>query len=146
MTTAIIARDCRQWQNFNVKVRLRHVELTKQEIRDLSKEIGTSDLGQTVLCPSFLTFRLRRRDHREQTFHGRPGRTAASGHGVHQLRVRIHGQMARIEVMPSEFLKLMEDANREKIVSEFKKIGFSYVTLDLQGYRMGSMNETIKTD
>ncbi len=48
--------------------------------------------------------------------------------------------------MPSEFLKLMEDANREKIVSEFKKIGFSYVTLDLQGYRMGSMNETIKTD
>ena len=66
--------------------------------------------------------------------------------GFHQLRVRIHGQMARIEVMPSEFLKLMEDANREKIVSEFKKIGFSYVTLDLQGYRMGSMNETIKTD
>ena len=66
--------------------------------------------------------------------------------GFHQLRVRIHGQMARIEVMPSEFLKLMEAANREKIVSEFKKIGFSYVTLDLQGYRMGSMNETIKTD
>ena len=64
-----------------VKSPLRHSELYKED-SILCKRNGTSDLGQTVLCLSFLTFRLRRRDHREQTFHGRPGRTAASGSGI----------------------------------------------------------------
>ena len=61
--------------------------------------------------------------------------------GFHQLRVRIHGTIARIEVLPAEFEKLLQ--NREQIVAEFKKYGFTYVTMDLQGYRMGSMNETL---
>ena len=61
--------------------------------------------------------------------------------GFHQLRVRIHGTIARIEVLPDEFEKLL--ANREAIVTAFKSYGFSYVTMDLQGYRMGSMNETL---
>ena len=61
--------------------------------------------------------------------------------GFHQLRVRIHGTIARIEVQPDEFEKLL--ANREAIVTAFKSYGFSYVTMDLQGYRMGSMNETL---
>ena len=60
--------------------------------------------------------------------------------GFHQLRVRIHGKMARIEVLPAEFEKLLE--HREEIVTAFKRFGFTYVTMDLQGYRMGSMNET----
>jgi hypothetical protein len=49
--------------------------------------------------------------------------------------------MARIEVLPAEFEKLLE--HREEIVTAFKKFGFTYVTMDLQGYRMGSMNETL---
>ena len=61
--------------------------------------------------------------------------------GFHQLRVRIHGKMARIEVLPAELEKLLE--HREEIVTSFKKFGFTYVTMDLQGYRMGSMNETL---
>ena len=130
----------------HVKSPLRHVELTKQEIRDLSKEMGLPTWDkQSFACLSsrfvygeeITESKLSMVDQAEQLL---------LDMGFHQLRVRIHGQMARIEVMPSEFLKLMEAANREKIVSEFKKIGFSYVTLDLQGYRMGSMNETIKTD
>jgi uncharacterized protein len=63
--------------------------------------------------------------------------------GFHQVRVRIHGKMARIEVRPEEFALLMEEKNRSQIVSSFKKYGFTYVTLDLQGYRTGSMNETL---
>ena len=46
-----------------------------------------------------------------------------------------------IEVMPEEFQKLLE--NREQIVAKLKEYGFTYVTMDLQGYRMGSMNETL---
>lgn len=125
---------------------LRQAELYKEEIRELSKEMGLPTWDkQSFACLSsrfvygeeITESKLSMVDQAEQLL---------LDMGFHQLRVRIHGQMARIEVMPSEFLKLMEDTNREKIVSEFKKIGFSYVTLDLQGYRMGSMNETIKTD
>lgn len=65
----------------------------------------------------------------------------------HQVRVRIHGQengaIARIEVLPEEFSKLMQEDNREKIYHYLKQLGFSYVALDLGGYRTGSMNETL---
>ena len=63
--------------------------------------------------------------------------------GFSQMRVRIHGQMARIEVLPKEFDRLMETENREKIIKCFRQYGFTYVTMDLSGYRMGSMNETL---
>jgi hypothetical protein len=56
--------------------------------------------------------------------------------------VRIHGTLARIEVLPDELQKVLE--NRNQIVKAFKEYGFTYVTMDLQGYRMGSMNETLK--
>ena len=51
--------------------------------------------------------------------------------------------MARIEVEQHEIEKIAKEEIRNKIVDEFKKIGFNYITLDLQGYRTGSMNETI---
>ena len=74
--------------------------------------------------------------------------------GFHQVRVRIHGGdmetgdttgiIARIEVEPKEFAKLMELATREQIANALKSYGFTYVTLDLFGYRTGSMNATLK--
>ena len=67
--------------------------------------------------------------------------------GFRQLRVRIHGNdrdyIARIEVLPEELPRITEEENRTRIYDYFKKIGFSYVALDLKGYRTGSMNETI---
>lgn len=61
--------------------------------------------------------------------------------GFTQARVRHHDRIARIEISSEEFLKALE--NREKIVKAFKEIGYLYVTLDLQGYRQGSMNEAL---
>ena len=61
--------------------------------------------------------------------------------GFRQLRVRMHGTLARLEVLPSDFEKIMEKEMREDIDRYFRKIGFSYVALDLRGYRTGSMNE-----
>ena len=62
--------------------------------------------------------------------------------GFHQLRVRIHGEnLARIEVMPDEFDIILK--NRYEIYSKLKSFGFDYVTMDLKGYRTGSMNETL---
>ena len=63
--------------------------------------------------------------------------------GFHQLRVRIHDRIARIELLPEEFPKFMREEIRLKVYQEFRKIGFSYVALDLLGYRTGSMNETL---
>lgn len=63
--------------------------------------------------------------------------------GFHQVRVRIHDKMARIEIVPEEFERLIRSDIRTQIVTEFKKYGFTYVSMDLVGYRMGSMNEVI---
>lgn len=63
-------------------------------------------------------------------------------YGFRQYRVRLHGKgLARIEVLPEEFRLLLE--KRGEISEKLKKIGFSYVTMDLVGYRTGSMNEVI---
>ena len=124
-----------------VKSPLRHVGLTKQEIRDYSHQLGLPTWDkQSFACLSsrfvygeeITAQKLGMVDKAEQLL---------LDLGFHQLRVRIHGTIARIEVLPAEFEKLLQ--NREQIVTEFKKYGFTYVTMDLQGYRMGSMNETL---
>ncbi|MBI2626137.1 MAG: ATP-dependent sacrificial sulfur transferase LarE [Candidatus Nealsonbacteria bacterium] len=62
--------------------------------------------------------------------------------GLRELRVRNHGQIARIEVPPKDLPLVFK--NNQTIVQKFKEIGFIYVTLDLQGYRTGSLNEVLK--
>ncbi|MDR1245978.1 MAG: ATP-dependent sacrificial sulfur transferase LarE [Clostridiales Family XIII bacterium] len=63
--------------------------------------------------------------------------------GFTQVRVRVHGDIARIELDPEEFPKIMAVEIRETLYGQFKNIGFSYTALDLRGYRTGSMNETL---
>jgi uncharacterized protein len=127
-----------------VKSPLRHAELSKQEIRDLSHalELPTWEKQSFACLASRFVYgetiteeKLGMVDRAEQLL---------LDLGFHQVRVRIHGEMARIEIRPEEFALLMKEENREKIVTQFKSYGFTYVTLDLQGYRTGSMNETLK--
>lgn len=126
-----------------VKSPLRHAKMTKQDIRDLSKEMGLPTWKkQSFACLSsrfaygdlITEEKLHMVDQAEQLL---------LDMGFVQFRVRIHGKIARIEVQPAQFGLIFE--NREKIISEFKSYGFNYVTMDLQGYRTGSMNETINT-
>lgn len=63
--------------------------------------------------------------------------------GFLQFRVRVHGRMARIEVEPREFARVIEDTVRGEITEKFREYGFTYTSLDLCGYRMGSMNEEL---
>ena len=63
--------------------------------------------------------------------------------GFHQVRVRIHGNIARIEVLPEEFGKIIDDRVRINVNKTLHILGFSYITMDLGGYRTGSMNETL---
>jgi len=61
--------------------------------------------------------------------------------GITQVRVRYHKNIARIEVQEKEIKKILNEKTRKRIVNELKKFGFTYITLDLQGYRSGSMDE-----
>ena len=63
--------------------------------------------------------------------------------GIRQFRVRHHGDVARIEVEPDGMAVLMQDGNRERAVERLKELGYQHVTLDLAGFRSGSMNETL---
>ncbi|MBR1756190.1 MAG: ATP-dependent sacrificial sulfur transferase LarE [Alphaproteobacteria bacterium] len=126
-----------------IKSPLRYADLSKQDIRDLSKEMNLPTWNkQSFACLSsrfvygelISEKKLNMVDHAEQLL---------LDMGFHQVRVRIHGLIARIEILPAEFAKIMIPETREKIYTEFAKYGFSYTTLDLRGYRTGSMNETI---
>ncbi len=63
--------------------------------------------------------------------------------GIWQVRVRIHNNLARIETDENGFKLLLDPQLRNQIYNELRKIGFTYVSLDLKGYRTGSMNETL---
>ena len=65
------------------------------------------------------------------------------GLGIRQLRVRHHDTIARIEVPLEDFATLMDDDNRVRVAEYFRSIGYSYVTLDLEGFRSGSLNEVL---
>lgn len=126
-----------------VKSPLRHAGLYKDEIRELSKMLGLPTWEkQSFACLSsrfvygetITEEKLGMVDKAEQLL---------LDMGFHQLRVRIHGKMARIEVLPDEFEKLIQTDIRTRIVQNFSEFGFTYVTMDLKGYRTGSMNETL---
>ncbi len=130
-------------QELGIKSPLRQVELNKEEIRQLSKALGLATWNkQSFACLSSRFVygetineeKLKMVDKAEQLL---------LDLGFHQVRVRIHGMLARIEILPDEFDRLMSNNVRNIIYSSFKEFGFTYVTLDLKGYRTGSMNETL---
>lgn len=137
-------------KELGIKSPLRYAGFHKEEIRILSRELGLSTWDkQSFACLSsrfaygetISEEKLRMVDQAEQLL---------LDMGFHQLRVRIHGKdkdyIARIEILPEEFSKLMEEESRIRIYDFLKSIGFAYVALDLKGYRTGSMNETIDTE
>jgi uncharacterized protein len=63
--------------------------------------------------------------------------------GFRQVRVRHHEHTARIEIGRTEFARMFDEALIDEVVAELKRIGYKYVTLDLEGYRTGSMNEVL---
>ena len=122
---------------------LRKAGLSKAEIRALSKELGLPTWNkQSFACLSsrfvygetISEEKLGMVDRAEQRL---------LDLGFHQVRVRIHGTIARIELAPEEFDKLMAPQVRGEVYDYLKSLGFTYVTLDLGGYRTGSMNETL---
>ena len=126
-----------------IKSPLRYAELTKNDIRALSHELGLPTWDKPSSACLASRFVYGEEITKPKLKMVEEGEELLKNLGFKQLRVRIHGTSARIEVMPEDFERIIEKNTREKIYSELKKLGFSYVTLDLKGYRIGSMNETI---
>ena len=139
--------DFRPGQNaakqYGVRSPLVEAELSKTEIRSLSRDMGLPVWDKPA--QACLSSRIP---------YGTPVSVEAltqiasaeeylRGLGLGQLRVRHHGTVARIEVPPSDFPALLDEEVRNGITRHFRSIGYSYVTLDLEGFRSGSMNEVL---
>jgi len=126
-----------------VRSPLMEAELTKEEIRALSRQLGLRTWDkQAFAClssrfPYGTTITLERLRQIDQC------ETFLRENGFRNYRVRYHDAIARVEVAPEEIHRLLDAELRDRLVATFKKTGFTFVTLDLEGYRTGSMNETL---
>lgn len=130
-------------EELKVKSPLREAGLTKEEIRELSKQLGLPTWDkQSFACLSSRFVYGETIDENKLSMVDKAEQLLLDM-GFHQVRVRIHGMMARIEVLPEEIGRLVEEETRKTVWEKLKEYGFTYVTLDLAGYRTGSMNETL---
>ncbi len=127
-----------------IKSPLRHIGFSKEEIRILSKHFGLPTWNKQSFACLASRFPYGEEITEEKLGMIDKAEQLLIDLGFSQLRVRIHGTVARIELAPAEFEKIMEESVRALVYSRFKELGFSYVALDLLGYRTGSMNETLK--
>jgi len=127
-----------------VRSPLVEARLYKSEIRDLSQELGLPTWDKPALaCLSsrvpygtpIVLEDLKRIDQAEEFLRSL---------GLRQVRVRHHDKIARIEVSPEEIGLLAQEQIRQQVVDRFRALGYLYVTLDLAGYRTGSLNEVLK--
>nr|ART39161.1 H149 [uncultured bacterium] len=127
-----------------VRSPLIEAQLNKAEIRELSRERGlpTWDkpamacLSSRIPYGSPVTIEALDQIEAAEAF--------LRSLGLRELRVRHHGQVARIELDEGGMAVLMRNGRRQSVVERFKALGFAYVTLDLAGFRSGSMNEVLK--
>jgi uncharacterized protein len=126
-----------------VRSPLREAGFTKKEIREISRRMGlpTWDKPSFACLSSRIPYGtriepdiLRRLDAAEGFM---------KGLGFRQVRVRHHGEIARIEVEPEEIPRLASPEIRQQVTEKFKELRYLYTTLDLNGYRMGSMNAVL---
>jgi len=123
---------------------LLEADITKDEIRALAKRFGLPNwdkpaaacLSSRIPYSSPITIEALSQIERAELI--------LQQMGFQQLRVRHHDQIARLEVEPADFVTILE--HRNEIIEKLKTIGYAYVTLDLAGFRSGSMNEVLKSN
>jgi uncharacterized protein len=131
---------------FKVRSPLAEAQMTKDDIRQLSRQLDlpTAELPASPCLASRVSYGLeitaRRLKQIEQA------EDYLKQFGLVEFRVRHHDQLARIEIRPDDFEKVMTEPARSKIIEKIKSLGFKFVTLDMQGFRSGSLNEMLDND
>lgn len=130
-------------QELGIRSPLKEALFTKKDVREWSRTLGLATWDK----PSFACLASRFPYGEEITPEGLKMVDEAEGFllglGFKQVRVRHYQNLARIELLPEEMGRFMEEELREQVVRQLKQIGYNYVTLDLQGFRSGSMNEVL---
>jgi len=135
---------------------LREANLSKVEIRSLSRKLGLPTWNKPSFACLASRFPYGERITEKKLSMVEQAEQYLMELGFRQVRVRIHGSggqtassseneclIARIEILPEDFERMLDEAFRGKIYNQLQLIGFSYVSLDLKGYRTGSMNEVM---
>lgn len=119
-------------------------DLSKAEIRVLSRAAGlpTADLPASACLSSRLPYGTEVTEERLQQVE--QGEERLRELGFRQVRLRHHGELARVEIEPGELPRALDPAMATRIVACIKPLGFRYVSLDLEGYRTGSLNEVLQ--
>ncbi|MDT3777306.1 ATP-dependent sacrificial sulfur transferase LarE [Nitrospira sp. MA-1] len=114
--------------------------LSKADIRELAKGLGLANWNKPAAA--CLSSRITRGLPITKAYLSRVEQAEAFlvAQGIMQVRVRLHGDLARIEIDPTQMGILMEEPGRSRLVEKFKKLGFQTITLDLEGYRAGGGN------
>jgi uncharacterized protein len=118
-------------------------ELSKEEIRALSREAGlpTAELPASACLSSRLPYGTEVTPERLSQVE--QGEQALRDLGFRQVRLRHHGELARVEIDPTELPRALDPEMAARVVAAIKPLGFRYVSLDLEGYRSGSLNEVL---
>jgi uncharacterized protein len=124
-----------------VKSPLKEAELTKADIRALSRELGLPTWEKPSYACLSTRFAYGETITKEKLSMVEKAEDKLYGLGFRQVRVRVHGDIARIEIVPSEFSKLVQPKTVDEVNNYLLELGFRYVTMDLGGYQMGSMNK-----
>jgi len=133
-------------RELGVKSPLQEAMLTKADIRSISKRMGLPTWSKPSLACLASRIPYGTRITRDKLFRIDRAERFLKDLGFAHTRVRHHDTIARIEVPKKDIPRLVGDKPRSQIVSYFKTLGYSYVTLDVEGYRTGSMNEVLTED
>ena len=130
-------------REFKVRSPLKEAKLTKSDIRKISKRLGLSTWNKPSLACLASRFPYNTKITRKALSCIDEAEDFLRKIGFKQVRVRHHGNLARIEILKENITKLIK-CDRRKIINKLKKLGYNYVAIDLEGYRTGSMNEVLK--
>jgi uncharacterized protein len=118
-------------------------QLSKAEIRQLARDAGLSLWNKPASACLSSRIEYGRPVTRENLLQVEQAEEALHALGFRQVRVRHHGELARIEIAREELPCALDMATLDRITAALKPLGFHYVTLDMQGYRSGSMNDVL---
>ncbi len=120
-------------------------EITKEEIREIARELGLPTWSKPSGACLSSRFPYGTAITREGLQQVAAAETFLRELGFTQVRVRHHGNLARIEVLPNELPRFADREFAVRVAEKLREIGYVYVTLDLLGYRTGSMNEVLRS-
>jgi uncharacterized protein len=129
---------------FAVVSPLQEAGFTKEDIRELSREMGLSTHDKPALACLATRFPYGTEITKEALEQVAQAEEAIRALGFRQVRVRHHGGLARVEVEPTDVSRIMELETSDRISEALHRLGYVYISVDIDGYRTGSMNETLR--